>query len=130
MGDFAVSSIRKWLPIPQGGVLYTKKEKDLPGAGNLEKNVNNERSGAMIMKNLFLRGMSDCNAEYRRIFQTCEEKLDHSGNPMLISDFAEYLVSCFDIREIRKKRKENFEYLSRILAKVNLAPISGRTQVV
>ena len=54
-GDYMIASIRKWLPIPLGGVLYTKKAQDLPALDHIKTSSDNTRSYGMILNNLFLK---------------------------------------------------------------------------
>ena len=118
-----IASIRKWLPIPLGGVLYTKKAQDLPALDHIKTSSDNTRSYGMILKNLFLKNELDCNAKYRQIFTECEEKLDTSDEILQISDFSRFLISCIDIPELIAARRSNYHFLTSELQKIGLQPV-------
>lgn len=122
-GDYMIASIRKWLPIPLGGVLYTKKAQDLPALDHIKTSSDNTRSYGMILKNLFLKNELDCNAKYRQIFTECEEKLDTSDEILQISDFSRFLISCIDIPELIAARRSNYHFLTSELQKIGLQPV-------
>ena len=124
IGDYMVASVRKWMPIPMGGVLYTQKNNPLPSTEELQKCEDNTRAYGMILKNLFLKNALDCNREYRRIFIECEEKLDESDEIVLMSDFARFIVSCIDIEQMIQVRKKNYKKLLAELGKLGIKPVN------
>ena len=72
VGDYQICSIRKWLPLPGGGVLYSNN--DTLGAYNVlsyEKSTDNKRAYGMMLKNVFLKTGFDCNKLYRRVYSIC-----------------------------------------------------------
>lgn len=123
IGDYVIASIRKWLPLPMGGILYTKKEHQLPNLDQINVSKDNERVYAMILKHLFLKEKVNCNPEYREIFTECEKRLDVSNEVFQISDFSKYIISCVDIDELIVRRKKNYHFLVSELAKINLSPV-------
>ena len=118
-GDFLVASVRKWLPVPMGGLICSEKYtfSDLSA---LKKNQDNERACGMILKDMFLRGKLESNTIYRKIFSECESKLDEQKEVYRISDFAKYIISCNDIKSIVSRRKMNYKALSEGLQKQNI----------
>ena len=119
-GDYAVASIRKWLPIPCGGILYSTGI--LPAYTTLKKSSDNERVYAMVLKDLFLKKRLDSNLIYREIFEDCEKGLDCQQEVFRISDFSKFVISCIHIDSIQKKRQENYRYLKGLLEKFGLKP--------
>lgn len=123
IGDYQICSIRKWLPIPNGGILYAKD--DLLNAFHqidYNKSTSNDRAYGMIMKSLFLEGILDCNEQYRRIFSETETQLEQQNNINLISDFSRYIITCIDTDSVRLRRRANYELLQSELEKVGLQP--------
>lgn len=125
IGDYMIASIRKWLPIPMGGVLYSKKGIELPNVMTLKRNSDNSRSYGMILKNLYLQNKLDCNKEYRTIFGICEEKLNYQKENKLISDFTRFLISCEDINILIEKRKKNYHYVAEALKNLGILPVQN-----
>ncbi len=112
IGDYCICSLRKWFPIPDGGVLYgephhmdkliQKKVKD-------RKNI--EKVNAMFLKTLYLQGKLECNELYRKIFVEEENRLDMQTELWGMSSFSRWLLSFFSISQIQEIRKKNVRYL-------------------
>lgn len=120
IGDYLVCSIRKWLPLPGGGVLYYNQNRlgvDFP---NYSKSINNNRTYGMILKDMFLKKGFDCNREYRRIFRDSEEMLDKQEDIYEISDLARFIGSCTSIEVIKEKRKHNYDRLTKKLETIGV----------
>lgn len=124
IGDYQICSLRKWMPIPSGGVLYSCNNDTSEVFENIEykKDTNNDRAYGMILKDLFLNDGFDCNTYYRKIFSECEKRLDDSKEITLMSDFTRFALSCFDIDVLRNTRVENYRYLEKALEKIGILP--------
>ena len=119
IGDYMIASVRKWFPIPNGGVLYSKE--DLSGY-DLPLSTDNLKVSAMVLKDLYLNSGYDYNDDYRNIFIECERRLDDDPKPKLISDLSRFILSCFDVGVLIEKRKTNYKYLSNKLSELGLLP--------
>ncbi len=118
IGDYQICSIRKWMPIPSGGVLYSKNDPlDVFDTITYKSSIDNDRSYGMVLKELFLSTGLDCNLEYRKIFTECEDKIDRQNDIYLLSDFARFIASCVDILNLKNNRTKNFHYLNEELIK-------------
>jgi hypothetical protein len=113
IGDYCVASLRKWFPLPNGGVLYASVP--LNTYDEIPRNADNTKAYAMMLKQLHLLGRLDCNPEYRALFTACEEKLDNQKEIKRISDFSEFLLNCYDVDDMVKRRAFNLNYLKNIL---------------
>lgn len=124
IGHYQICSLRKWMPIPSGGVLYSYNNDTSGVFGSImyEKDTDNDRAYGMILKDLFLNDGFDCNPYYRKIFSECEKRLDDSKEIRLMSDFTRFAASCTDIDAMRNKRIENFRYLEKALGKIGILP--------
>lgn len=122
IGDYVVASVRKWMPIAGGGVLYTVSDKLNLGNVTYKKICDNKRSAGMVLKDLFLHQGLDCNKEYREIFKMCEESLDERNDIYQISDFSRFIISCMDVRDIIARRQSNYRYLLGKLRRINMLP--------
>ena len=125
IGDYVISSIRKWMPIPKGGVLYMA---DNVLGVEIEKSeipisTENERAAAMILKDLFLKHFLDCNLEYRKMFMECESALNKQKEIYRLSNFSRFIISCTDIGEIILRRKRNYQFLEEQLVNCDVLPV-------
>lgn len=123
IGDYVVASIRKWLPIPSGGVLYRNGNAEMPSTKDVPKSIDNYRAYGMMLKDMFLRMGFDCNQKYREIFEESEDSLNHSSIIYLMSDFSRFIISCIDIGQLIERRKSNYQQLLLGLRKLGLFPI-------
>ncbi|MBR1598329.1 MAG: hypothetical protein IJ661_05345 [Lachnospiraceae bacterium] len=110
IGDYIICSLRKWFPIPDGGVLYSYShelpQNELPNNG-----MSATVTEAMLMKYLYLQRGADCNQEYRDMFARAEKELDNREGISCISDMSAVLLDYFDIDLIAERRRENWNYL-------------------
>lgn len=111
IGDYCICSIRKWFPIPDGGILYAKRPMDKIEIGYLEKQWSIPKLEAMVLKKYYLKYQFDTNQMYRKIFEKEEENLDRSSDARGISDFSRSLLECYSVNEIIRKRRENYHIL-------------------
>lgn len=121
VGDYMIASVRKWMPIALGGVLYSRKA--LPDISKYKKSTDNDRLYGMLLKELFLNGDLDCNATYRNIFAISEHSLDKKEEIELLSDLCRFVISCVDIEVMKKKRINNYEYVVKKLDKIGINPM-------
>lgn len=123
IGDYQVCSIRKWLPIPKGGILYSKEDKlRIFDNVNYKKCIDNSRVYGMILKELYLNYSLDCNETYRGIFEECEKKLDEQENIQMLSDLSRFIASCVDVTELINIRKHNYEFLMERFRNIGINP--------
>ena len=107
IGDYCVCSLRKWFPVPDGGVLYSENERmDISFADISAKNPS-VLLEAMILKKLYIEGKADCNELYRKIFTEEEEKLDKQKEIYRISGLSRSLLKYFSIDDLKEKRRKN-----------------------
>lgn len=125
-GDYCICSLRKWFPVPDGGVLYSDTES-IKTDGNLPVKNPSEKLTAMLLKKLYIDGKLECNELYREIFVTEEHKLDEQNQAYQISDIAGCLLKYFSVTELKKKRKENYQKLLKTLQDKKLQiPLKGK----
>lgn len=113
IGDYCICSLRKWFPIADGGVLYTRHKLPDHLPFELEKKKTSAAWDAMILKHWFLEKGINCNALYRQLFEEAEEKLDKQQNIFLMSDLSKTLLQYFSVKEISERRKKNYQWMAR-----------------
>ena len=108
-----IASIRKWVSIPDGGLLW----------GNISKPLAEDtffsmtRLKAQCMRHeFFISGDTKQKEEFRRIFSTVSDIMDQD-EPSAMSAYSYSLLQQTDWEKIRSVRNENADVLISILKK-------------
>lgn len=114
--DWCIASLRKTLPIPEGGMLWSPMGLKLPEAP--ETSIENEqiaitRWEAMKLKARYLAGESVEKAAFRKGYIETEEYFDSASICALDKESQEYLKS-FNIREWYNQKRVNWNLLKDI----------------
>ncbi len=99
-GTTAIYSPRKYLGIPDGGLLSTPKEIELP---------DDIYDASDKFSHLLIRAAGDVQEGYKR-FLASEQSLE-CYIPKRMSIISEYLISCSDLAKIASKRRHNYNIL-------------------
>ncbi len=109
--DFTVASLRKWIDIPDGGLLWMRRKlKNIEYSDDL--NFFETRLYAQCMRNKFLTcGDENIKAEYRKIFSTVTDMIDNEKLPGLMSGYAYEKACMIDLKKVNNIRQRNAEIL-------------------
>ncbi len=109
VGDYCICSLRKWFPIADGGVLYSKNkiEAELPDVSVWT----NQKRDAMIEKAKYLQGECDDKEHFLDVFAHTEHSLDSQEQSCAISHESLEALKRFDCEFVMNARKQNFNYL-------------------
>lgn len=116
--DWAIASLRKTLPLPDGGVLWSPKGHGLPRQPSLtqaHKLVSLQKLSAMVLKAQYLRGQPVAKETYRRMAEFSEAEISQgeiSGLPEWTAD----LLDCVPALTWRDRRRDNHRAFSNALA--------------
>lgn len=111
--DYIIASLRKWLPIPDGGLLWGEITKPL----GTDTTFSTTRLKAQCMRHEFLAcGDETIKTEYRKIFSTVSELMDND-EPSAMSDYSYVLTKETDWDWVKRIRQQNAEALISILSK-------------
>lgn len=119
IGDYMVASIRKWIPVPCGGVLFSNSKK-LPSMEEIVKRTDDNKFYGMVLKQLHLDKNLDVNEQYRKIFVSSEENFDEQKNIYGISDLSAFLIECANVDELISIRKRNASYLQERIGRMGI----------
>lgn len=114
--DWCIASLRKTLPIADGGILWSPTKHDLPKQieSTNESNILAKlRYSAMMDKKSYLQGLSEKKKEYLGLFAKTEsqfKELELSG----ISSISYTIVNTMDIKEWYEIKKKNWLILSQM----------------
>ena len=111
--DWCIASLRKTLPIPEGGMLWSPvglKLPKVPLVSEENEKIAATRWEAMRMKAKYLAGEDVEKAAFRAGFVDTEEYFDRAEVCALDKESQRYLET-FDVREWYNKKRENWELL-------------------
>jgi hypothetical protein len=103
---YAIASLRKTLPIPNGGIIWSPQNMKLPKASDSESPATSKKLTAMLLKRAYLSGANTSKDIYRRLEIESEEELDGETN-YAASSFTSHILNCLNIAEFRQSRETN-----------------------
>ena len=130
IGDYCICSLRKWFPIPDGGVLYSSDKTIIDFMKNVFPKSSSNRLDAMILKKWYIDGKVDSNSLYRKIFIEEESKLGQQQNPYLISGISGELLKCYSVTQLKERRKYNYKEISKALTQKHIKQVLKETDIV
>lgn len=109
--EYTVASLRKWIDIPDGGLLWSKVNlKDTLLSENLE--FSRIRLNAQCMRFEFLKsGDLELKKKFRSIFSTVSDLIDKELEPCRMSAYSYRKALQYDLRNISDQRRLNAECL-------------------
>jgi hypothetical protein len=103
---YAVASLRKTLPIPDGGIIWSPQNLELPKPSLPESVGASQKLTAMLLKRAYLNGSAISKDTYRFIQIQAEQQL-HAEMVTSASSFTSHILRCLDITRLRQQREEN-----------------------
>jgi hypothetical protein len=120
--DWCVVSLRKTLPLPDGGVLWSPIGHRLPSkppVDELRRIASLEKFAAMTLKTLYLQGYSIAKEVFRNLAISGEKGVSYDPSIREVSGMTVWshaLLQNFPIENWRKQRRDNHRLLSDILS--------------
>lgn len=113
--DYTVSSLRKWINIPDGGLLWSKHE-----LYNILLSENSmfaeQRLRAQCMRTEYFKtGNENTKDEYRKIFSYISSLLDDDSSPVKMTAYSYEIALKSDWDHIKQIRRENAIALMNVL---------------
>ena len=109
--DYIMASLRKWIPIPDGGLLWGTISKPLA----TDTTFSTARLKAQCMRHEFLAcGDEAIKTEYRKIFSTVSAIMDQD-EPSGMSEYSYALANATDWNNIKAIRRRNADALISVL---------------
>lgn len=103
---FAFASLRKTLPIPDGGILWSPRGLPVPTPAAPPPAAAYERLAAMVLRGAYLRGAPISRDVARGLAGTSESGLDAEYSSSA-SGFTTAVLGCLDAAERRRRREAN-----------------------
>ncbi|MCJ8282752.1 MAG: DegT/DnrJ/EryC1/StrS aminotransferase family protein [Rivularia sp. ALOHA_DT_140] len=107
--DYAMASLRKTLPIPDGAIIWSGRNRELPKASEYESDGAYKRLSAMLLKRAYLDGGNVNKYTYRQLEIESQDSLDDVSNDK-ISAFSANVLSSLDIKRFRERREANIRH--------------------
>ena len=115
--DWCVASLRKTLPLPDGGILWSPLDREGPPSqvSTLAHERNSSRMlAAMMLKSLYLRGLSIPKNRFRDLAARSEKAIG-SGAVSGMTTWSEMLLATMPVRDWRRRRSRNAAILAESL---------------
>lgn len=114
--DFTVFSLRKWINIPDGGLLWANKALKNNNFG-MDLSFFETRLKAQILRKEFLKtGNQTIKSEYRAIFSRVSDILDKDLIPVRMSKYSYEIAIKTDWNKLVSTRKNNAKKLIELLS--------------
>ncbi|HEY8609597.1 MAG TPA: hypothetical protein VIM12_20965 [Noviherbaspirillum sp.] len=116
--DWCVASLRKTLPVPDGGVLWSPAGHTLPVAARIavdRKLGSLNRMAAMLLKSMYLDGAQVTKEAFRDLYSSAERVLDTSAASGM-TPWGAGILRSLPIQKIRQIRRHNWRVLCTELA--------------
>lgn len=111
--DWCIASLRKTLPLAEGGMLWSPKGlklQETPQVVSENTGLASSRWEAMRKKTRYLNGEIDDKSEFRSVFLSTEERFDALSVSSIDNETLDYL-SRFDVEQWYRVKKDNRDVL-------------------
>ena len=116
--DWCIASLRKSLPLPEGGMLWSPKGHSFSlGLTNTQENqrIANVRWQAMQMKSDYLNGVLSNKEDFRKLYLETEEWFD-TAELSSLDDKSKVYIAQFDINQWQGAKRRNWMLLHSMLS--------------
>lgn len=118
--DWCISSIRKSLPLPEGGMMWSPKGNvltiDIPHSEENER-IAATRWEGMEMKTRYLRGENVSKETFRKKYTETEEWFDHAELALIDKRSKQFILEQFDINLWLGVKRKNWTLLNNLVNK-------------
>ena len=114
IGDFVITSFRKYLAVPDGGLVINRTDMALPPLPPARERFVRYRLLGKLLRYEFLQGNLDqpeLEEMYLALFAAAESDLDTDVPLYAISRISERLLGMIDLSDAMAKRRRNFSFL-------------------
>lgn len=115
--NYTIASLRKWINIPDGGLLWTDYEVNRSEWCESPVFAIQRLEAQKLRTVFFETGIEEIKKQYRKIFSSVSNLLDSNQHPVKMTEYSYQIAFNTDWKQIRKIRKENADVLREIFAK-------------
>lgn len=113
--DFCFASLRKVLPVPAGGALWSPKKRHIPTPPDLTEAAGqmvDMKFAAMVLKTSYLEGNGKFLKDiFRKLYADSEAGFANKKSNSLLPDYVIDLIHKVDLKELNKIKRANYDYL-------------------
>lgn len=114
--DYCFASLRKTLPLPDGGMLWSPARRKLPACPHLTDAhvaATHAKLSAMLLKRHYLAGGAIDKSSFRELAVSAEQALTSEKAPSRMAPLGHRLLSSGDWGHWRRRRAENYRLFQR-----------------
>lgn len=112
VADYAMASLRKTLPIPDGSLLWSPVGTVLPPAPERQSSGATEKLASMLLKAAYLQGADIPKTVFRELQIAGEAALSRPNTDEAASAFTRSVLDHLDFDQLVSQRRENFKLFS------------------
>ncbi|MDP4108170.1 MAG: aminotransferase class V-fold PLP-dependent enzyme, partial [Bacillota bacterium] len=117
IGDYLICSLRKWGPLPHGGLVIKNKNTweydDFYERSNLALEIGQLRAFGQQLKYLYVNGLK--SEQVKNTYLPILQKMDHALYSHIeivpMDELSVNMLQRMDFENLTKKRRENYKYL-------------------
>lgn len=113
--DYTIASLRKWINVPDGGLLWCKKGLKNTEFANDISFAYKRLEAQQLRHSFFETGNQEQKKEYRKIFSEASDVLDSNSIPARMTKYSFELIKRTNFNEIFKIRQNNAKALINVL---------------
>lgn len=116
--DWCISSLRKSLPLPEGGMMWSPKGHDMPVVPQSSKEnekIATIRWEGMEMKADYLAGKEVSKDEFRKRYTETEEWFDHAEPSLMDKRTRQFISNQLDVNLWLGAKRRNWELLKELV---------------
>lgn len=117
--DYFVGSIRKWCGVPDGGFAVCREGTFLQKPNKHDKKLESAKREACELKYAYMFKGRDYKLESKQRYREAEHILDTQTDFYTIGKLSSIIQTNLDIEWLSRERRDNYEYLTRGLKKMN-----------
>jgi len=109
--DFCLASLRKTLPVPDGGLVWSPRGHVLPPVREVtteRATASSNRTAGMLLKRLYLEGGAISKEQFRALLLAGDEQIASGAISGMLA-FTEALLGALPVREWRLQRRRNHQ---------------------
>jgi len=123
--DYRIASLRKWLPLPDGGVAISKNKAFKICSHQVHHSFVDMNLKAMRAKREYVKYLDiKLKNEYRSLYAASENVLDFENDFHEMSKISRLILNETDFLSMRKSRRNNYRHLDEFLKTISwLRPV-------
>ncbi len=125
IGHIVISSLRKYLPLPDGCIVINNSSQPFPVIADGSSDFSRIRTIAKLLRWEFINnklglGFKDTEALFLKLFSHAENNINECNPIEGMSYLSKIVLSALDLEDVKNRRKSNFLLSSQLLSTSSL----------